>query len=191
MLLGVIGPAAPSGTSTAFRSLLLPGERLLWEGRPDVNAFSLRGAWFLVPFSILWGGFALFWEASVLTSPAPGFFALWGIPFVLAGLYLIFGRIPVARREARRTRYAITDRRLLLLRGPFGQQVTEIDLKDVPPPQLERGRSGIGTITFGPTPSAFRAPPGWPTLGMYAQPPAFLTIPDADRVSRVLQDARA
>jgi hypothetical protein len=187
----VIAPLAQPGNSTSFGSLLLPGERLLWEGSPDVNAFSLRGAWFLLPFSILWGGFALFWEASVLTSRAPGVFALWGIPFVLAGLYLIFGRIPVARREARRTRYAITDQRVLLLRGAFGQQVTEIDLKDVPSPQLERGRRGIGTISFGPAPSAFRAPPGWPTLGMYAQPPAFLTIPDAERVYRILQDARA
>jgi hypothetical protein len=163
---------------------------LLWEGRPDINAFSLRGAWFLLPFSVLWGGFALFWEAGVLTSHAPIFFSLWGIPFVVAGLYLIFGRIPVARREARLTRYAITDRRVLLLRGAFRQQLTEIDLKDIPSPQLERGRGATGTITFGSSASPFRAPPGWPTLGMYAQALAFLVIPDADRVYRILQDAR-
>ena len=38
--------------------LLLPGERILWRGRPDVWAYSMRGAWYLIPFSLLWGGFA-------------------------------------------------------------------------------------------------------------------------------------
>src|SRR4051794_27687774 len=29
-----------------LRDALQPGERLLWEGGPDINAFSLRGAWY-------------------------------------------------------------------------------------------------------------------------------------------------
>ena len=84
-------------------------------GKPDVWAFSMRGAWYLIPFSRLWGGFAIFWEVTVLSSGAGPFFALWGIPFVVIGLYLIFGRILVARREARRTYYAVTNRRVFIL----------------------------------------------------------------------------
>src|SRR6185436_15981596 len=43
----------------ALRTYLLPDERILWEGQPDVRSFMLRGWWFIVPFSILWGGFAI------------------------------------------------------------------------------------------------------------------------------------
>jgi hypothetical protein len=177
--------------ASSVRSFLEAGERLLWEGQPDVSRFSLRGAWFLVPFSFLWGGFALFWEASAFAGHAPLFFLLWGIPFVALGLYLIAGRIPVARREARRTRYGITDQRVLLLTGAFGQRLTAMQLKDLPPAQLDVDRSGYGSITFGIPVSPFRVPPGWPTMGMWSQPPAFTSIADARRVYEVLNEAKA
>ena len=63
-------------TASPLRSLLRPGERVLWEGQPDVWAYSMRGAWYLIPFSLLWGGFAIFWEVMAITSEAPVFFLL-------------------------------------------------------------------------------------------------------------------
>ena len=174
----------------SFPIVLPTGERMLWQGQPDVWEYSMRGAWYLIPFSILWGGFAVFWELSVVTSGRDPFFALWGIPFVIAGLYLIFGRIYVARREARRTRYAVTDRRVLIQTGAFTERTIEMAIADLPPTQLEQGRSGLGTITFGAV-GLFRPPPGWPTVGLYQSVPAFASIPDAARVFRIVQEAKA
>jgi hypothetical protein len=164
---------------------------VLWQGQPDVWAFSMRGAWYLIPFSLLWGGFAIFWEVGVLGSGAGPFFALWGVPFVVIGLYLIFGRIYVARREAARTHYAVTNQRVVILTGLFGRRAIEMALTDLPPSQLDGGETGLGTITFGATTGGFRSPPGWPTMGSYAPVPAFTSIRDAGRVYRIDQDAKA
>lgn len=128
-------------------------------------AYSMRGAWYLIPFSLLWGGFAIFWEVSALASGAGPFFALWGVPFVAIGLYLIFGRIFVARREAYWTHHAVTNRRVVILAGAFSRRTIEMALTDLPPSRLEERASGLGTITFGAAIGGFRPPPGWPTMG--------------------------
>ncbi|HKR36064.1 MAG TPA: hypothetical protein VJT10_14570 [Steroidobacteraceae bacterium] len=66
-----------------------------------------------IPFSLLWGGFAFFWEYSVLQQKdAPVFFALWGIPFVLAGIYIIIGRFFVDSYQRSRTWWPAISKRM-------------------------------------------------------------------------------
>ena len=79
--------------------LLRQGERLRWVGQPDPRVRFSAADLFLVPFSIMWGGFALFWELQAVVSGGPFFFTLWGIPFVLMGLYFIFGRFIYKKRR--------------------------------------------------------------------------------------------
>jgi hypothetical protein len=83
---------------------LRPGEQLLWHGRPDPRVWFAPADAFLIPFSILWCAFAVFWEASA-AGAGPVFAALWGIPFVVAGLYLSSGgsSSSATARLARRT----------------------------------------------------------------------------------------
>jgi hypothetical protein len=142
---------APASQSSVddFAGRLLPREQVIWSAMPGQGLrFSARD-WFLIPFSLLWGGFAVFWEITVFHTRAPGFFRLWGVPFVAVGLYLIAGRFLVDAWLRGRTFYAVTDRRILILRvGPFGSLVA-LDRDRLPDMRLSEAADGRGTIRFG------------------------------------------
>jgi hypothetical protein len=97
-------------TTLAFQPIAVPrGETIRWTGAPPTG-FRLRPSdAFVVPFSLLWASFAFAWEAAVITSGAPLFARLWGIPFVCVGLYITVGRFVVDAFARAHTRYAITD----------------------------------------------------------------------------------
>ena len=112
---------------------LSPTERLLWAGRP-LNGLRFRPAdVFLIPFSLLWGGFAIFWEWSVFNSNAPFLFLLWGIPFVLVGLYFIVGRFVVDARQREKTCYGVTNERVIIVSGIFSRKVKTLSLRTLSP----------------------------------------------------------
>jgi hypothetical protein len=111
--------------------------------------------------------------------------------FVLFGLYAAVGRFWVAAREADRTWYAVTDHRVIIRTGAFRERTIELSLGALPQPQLDEGPHGVGTITFGPIgPYMNYVGGGWP--GMRAGiPSALIAIPDAARVFRLIDRARA
>jgi hypothetical protein len=133
---------------------LTSDERLLWQGRPR-GGIRLRGSdIFLIPFSLLWGGFAIFWESLVLfqvpkTDPIGWIFPLFGVPFVLVGLYFIFGRFLVDAKMRERTEYAVTNRRAIIVSGFFIRKVRSINLQSTPEIMVAERADGSGTITFG------------------------------------------
>jgi hypothetical protein len=83
---------------------LTTGERVLWSGGPDVDVWFSPGDALLIPFSLLWAGFAVYWEFSVLRTGAPGFFALFGGVFVVVGVYIVVLRFFVGPRSMKSTR---------------------------------------------------------------------------------------
>jgi hypothetical protein len=101
---------------------LYPGERVLWTGAPVKFPVLSRGDALLVPFSIVWCGFAIFWETLAAVSGAPPFFLVWGGTFVLLGLYFVFGRLIVRYLTLRGTRYVITDRRVIVCSTALGRR---------------------------------------------------------------------
>lgn len=128
------------------RPYLTAGETILWKGKPGKGHLFTAQDLFLIPFSIMWCGFAIFWEVGVITSGAPFFFCLWGIPFVCVGLYLVVGRFFWSAYIRKRTRYVITNKKIIRLRG------TRIDMQDartLPPMYMTARTDGSGDIRFG------------------------------------------
>src|SRR6266849_6180659 len=91
--------------TTALRRELGANEALLWSGQPRQGIVVRGYDIFLIPFSLLWGGFLIFFEYSILSGNGPSFGLLLGIPFSLIPLYVIFGRFIVDATQRRRTYY--------------------------------------------------------------------------------------
>ena len=173
------------------RSQLARNEKLLWSGQPR-GGIKLRAAdALMIPFSLMWGGFAIFWEMSVLKQGAPGFFALWGIPFVLVGLYLIVGRLFVDAWQRSRTHYALTNERAIIVSGLLGQKVKSLPLRTMSDITLTERPDGSGSIALGSAsgPYGWMAGSGWPGMGRY-QPPTFEMIENVRQVHTLLRDAQ-
>jgi hypothetical protein len=132
--------------ASVIQSQVQPGETLLWAGRPGQGLRFQSSDLFLIPFSLIWGGFAVFWESQAIRMNTPLIFKLWGIPFVLIGLYFIAGRFLWDRWVRSKQIYALTDRRLIVMRG---ESVTSSSLFSLPHLALKTDRSGSGTIDFG------------------------------------------
>jgi len=170
--------------SDKFRDELNPGEKIIWSGQPQQGLTLQPADIFMIPFSLLWGGFAIFWESAAILSGAPFFFMLWGIPFVLVGLYMIFGRFFVDMAQRRKTYYALTNERAIILSGLFNQSIKTLKLKQIPEINITTRSNGTGTITFGAShPMAWMySGSGFPNMGRYQIAPSFDMIEDAKMV---------
>ena len=160
----------PNSTGVLERELSA-GEKVLWSGQPLDGLRLRKQDAFLIPFSLLWGGFAIFWEAGVINSNAPFFFRLWGIPFVLVGLYLIVGRFFADAKMRGKTVYGVTNERVLIVSGLFSRNFRSLNLKTLSEINLSEKSDGTGKITFGPSYPIFQNPgAGWPGFSKYASP---------------------
>lgn len=134
----------------AFNGRLLPGERILWSGQPGQGLIFTSRDTFLIPFSLVWFGFSVFWEFGVTgQDETPVLFVLWGAMFMCVGLYLVVGRFIVDAWLRVRIEYAVTDQRVLIARSsPFAKFVA-VSLARLPDVQLSERGNGWGTIRFG------------------------------------------
>ena len=166
------------------------GERLLWTGRPRQGIILRPADALFIPFSLMWGGFAIFWEATVIRTGAPFFFKLWGIPFVLVGLYIIVGRFFTDAQLRARTMYAVTTERVIVISGLLKESVTSLNLRSVTDLSLSEKSDGTGTLLLGPnSPYAWFGTSGWPGGRQY-MPPALDGISNARAVYEIIRQAQ-
>ncbi len=175
-------------TESDLNDQLLSGERIIWSGIPGQGLLLTSADAMIIPFSLVWCGFSIFWETSALTGATPFFFKLFGVPFVLVGLYLVFGRFLVDAWIRQGMRYAVTNRRILISRsGPFSK-FTAVSLDALPEASLTERANGRGTIRFGQPAQFWGRTNGYsswtPSLDVT---PQFLNIEDARNVFNQIQ----
>jgi hypothetical protein len=188
-----------SDSMTVIQPELTSGENVVWIGQPS-SAFVLhKEDTFLVPFSLLWGGFAIFWELSVIGvwgSPNAAnpwtFGMLWGIPFVLIGQYMIWGRFFYAAWKKRRTHYAVTNRRVMVVQNAWTRQMASAYLDSLPALIKEGHSNGVGTLRFAQAEPMWSGMRGWGVWdGMnVGNVPTFMDVSDVDYVYRLVSDLR-
>lgn len=164
----------------------------MWVGRPDARKTFTRQDLLVVPFTVAWCGFAVFWEVGVIVTHAPWFFPLWGSLFVAVGLYVVAGRFVVRRWVRRRTIYAVTDRRVLILQG-------DSEVRDMPlagqPVSVQRSRNRrhvtvmIGTVAAGS--ARFGLVTEWPRGAGGRSPFGFFDVADAEPLLAAVDRARS
>jgi hypothetical protein len=180
---------------------LMNTESLLWCGRPLRRIIFHPSDWYLVPFSLLWGGFAIFWECGVLGIGFLGhrqvhgelnFFVLWGIPFVLAGQYLIWGRFIYDYWRKGRVFYGVTDRRVLILIEGSTRKVIDSSLRALVSVDLTLRKDGAGTVSFlgHPAFSLATFPLRRTNIGLNLASLVFFDIPNARYAYEVIRDNR-
>ncbi len=135
--------------AAACERALAPGERVLWWGQPTRPVLFRPADALLIPFSLFWAGFAVFWETSVLQKGSV-FMELWGIPFVAMGIYIVLGRFFIDSRAWRSTAYGLTPERVLVIGGFFRARLHSYPLHVLSAAQLEEHADGTATITLLP-----------------------------------------
>jgi hypothetical protein len=167
------------------------GERLLWSGMPRQGMHLRSSDTMMIPFSLMWGGFVFFWEYSVVTSNGPFFFSLWGIPFVLMGLYITVGRFFLDSYQRARTYYGVTDQRVIICSGLMSREVKSLNLQGLNDISLKEKSDRSGSITFGASNPMYAmwAGTSWPGMSK-RQAPMFDLIGDARKVYDLIRETQ-
>lgn len=173
-----------------FQGRLLPRERLLWAGAPEGGLLFTGYDVFLIPFSVVWCWMAVTFPLQTINREVPLIFLVVPILFVAVGLFFVFGRFLFDMWLRAHTSYAVTDRRILVLRKAPFSTFTAVALERLPELRLVGERGDIGTVRFG------GAAPSWlaywsfgfflPTLDPV---PQFLKIRNARKVFDLVSQA--
>jgi hypothetical protein len=166
------------------------GERLLWAGRPAPLGVAL-GSLPMTVFGLLFGGFAAFWiwaasggmsRSSDGAFSGPGaFFPLFGLPFLLVGLGMVFAPL-WAYLGAKNMVYAVTDRRAMIIAGLRTKNVRSFTKEEIGEITRIERPDGSGSLMFASVTRA--SSKGQISVSRVG----FEGIPDVRRVEQLIRD---
>ncbi len=175
-----------------LQSQLLSGERILWQGRPKHGIVFQPSDIYLIPFSILWGGFAISSVTRSWSFNNDLYFSLFDIVFFTVACYLIAGRFLHDAYNRTHLFYAVTNQRVIVRKTGMNRGIRSLDLAALPTLELKSGRNGRGTISFdfddedGFTMRAMGFGALVPTLGRKVK---FFDIPEVNSVYETIRRA--
>jgi len=171
-------------------------EKTLWHGSPPSGLMFRRSDVLFVPFSFLWFGFALFWEASVLGIAAdsanrpPVIFPLFGLVFVCIGFYMAIGRFFWDAVVRGQTLYALTNRRAIILTRFPSRVFRSIGVNAATEVSTEERAGGAGDVSFGARTALTGGLRGWQGIGAGSDF-TFERIPDARGLLRIIRQIQS
>jgi len=174
-------PHDPTSVPEGWDGIMVPGERILWRGRPIARVKWLRVG-IMAAFGLAFAGFAVFWM--VMAARSGAWFWAFGLIHFSVGLGLAAVSILEERMRLQDTFYTLSDRAAYvasrtLLKG------RRLDTYPITA-GLELGLRGgdkAGDVVFG---SRSR----WTISGLRAVEVGFLDITGAPEVFAILRNAR-
>lgn len=183
-----------------FKDDLIDGEEILWSGKPESKSGFSIGNVFLIFFGIIWLSFSLFMEYNaIMVYIETGFIimALFGLPFVFIGFFLLFGLPLYAKKKKKSVYYAVTNKRLIIVNlSKKSKNVQTEFIKDLKGINKIIRKNGIGTIVFGNNPALAYMGANY-TVNTYGNNygnyygaicPVFYDIKDVEKVYRIVHE---
>ncbi|HYF03168.1 MAG TPA: PH domain-containing protein [Patescibacteria group bacterium] len=165
---------------------LLKDEQILWEGKPKSGIVFRAGDIILIPLSLFFWVFPVLVFIPALLSEDTSFAMVTVfLPFIIAAIYVTFGRFFFDAYVRRNTHYAITENRILIHQKLFKTKLEAIPLKNLQKIILSRSSKGRGTITLGQSDllDTFFEGMYWPNL---KHAPKLELIEDAKNVYNII-----
>jgi hypothetical protein len=126
---------------------LLPGERLLWAGRPRRGLILRARDLYLVPASLFIAAFAVVWNLGSWSNGGP-FLSAMGLFIAVVGLYALAGRFLHDAWLRARLLYAVSNRRVILLDTGPRRHLRSLEIGYLPMLELDQRTSDRGTLRF-------------------------------------------
>lgn len=128
-------------------------EDVVWCDKPAKKFVFTSADIFTTLFGAVWLSFSVFWvfSAYMSTESTDGtfnIFPLFGIPFVVVGLYLLLFRHIVSFAKRKNMVYALTNKRALIVHTGKRQYVQEYRYENISNIQMKCDDNDIGSIFF-------------------------------------------
>jgi len=122
------------------------GEQLLWHGNSNPKFINAESMVQFV-FGLVFFSFSIFWTYSANSIGGPSVFALFGIPFICMGLYMLTAPIRIYN-DYKRSVYGVTDKRCFIIICKNTKTVKSYPFEEINNIEKKEYSDNTGSIYF-------------------------------------------